>query len=168
MNPIPTIIPLLLPVLDPPAADSERLLEQALVADPHHVSSLCLRGAALSRRGRHAEARTLLKTAVGLAPEQSEVLSNYGACLSESGDATDLAQAEACYLRAMELSPHSCPPAYNLASLLYRRRDLSGAERLVRHPHPLLSNTLHTGVNGGGGIFLLVVLEEEVGLRTCF
>jgi tetratricopeptide (TPR) repeat protein len=77
-------------------AEAEPLLEQALAAEPRHLSALVNLGAARKAAGRHAEAEALYRRALALAPADVVALRNLGALLNgNERHAEALAVAEA-------------------------------------------------------------------------
>jgi tetratricopeptide (TPR) repeat protein len=72
-------------ILQGQTEEANRMLDEALALDPHHVGALVNRGFALSRSGQPAEALPFFETAVELNPNHEAARRNLAVCLDQLG-----------------------------------------------------------------------------------
>lgn len=100
--------------------DAERLLAQALTAEPRNPDIHQLLGITCRRQGRHAEAVAHFQQSLALKPEQPEVTNNLGSSFVALGQ---FAEAERAYQAALAMRPAFAEAHFNLGLLHSRLQD---------------------------------------------
>lgn len=96
---------------------------------PGHPDALHLLGVLHAQRGRHADAARLIAAAIAANPHEAMFHNNYGNVCTECGR---FDEAEASYLRALQLDGGRVDALNNLGVLLGARGDVQGAEKVLR------------------------------------
>ena len=97
-------------------AQSERLCEQVLAADPNHAEALHLVGLAAFLAGRHQRAVELIRNAIAINPVAATYYNSLGASLHGMDQ---WAEAAAEYRTAIRLKPGYVDALSNLGGVLY-------------------------------------------------
>lgn len=109
--------------------EAEAGYRSVLAEVPAHPDALHLLGVLKAQRGHHAEASRLIAAAIAASPHEPMFHNNYGNVCTECGR---LDEAEASYLRALELDGTRVDALNNLGVLLGARGDAAGAEKVLR------------------------------------
>ena len=98
--------------------EAEAGYRNVLAEVPAHPDALHLLGVLKAQRGHHAEAARLIAAAIAARPHEAMFHNNYGNVCTECGR---LDEAEASYLRALELDGTRVDALNNLGVLLDRQ-----------------------------------------------
>ncbi len=105
-------------------SDAERIYRQVLKLQPEHVDALNSLAMIEFQALRYDSAITLLQRVLAADSNNAGYSMNIGAVYGAAGR---MAEAKACYMRAIALAPTYADPYYNLGDLLLRERNPDAA-----------------------------------------
>ena len=110
------------------ADEAFKYLNEAIRLDPSHYLSFNLLGLAHMTKANPAEAIKAFSSCLVIKPDFSEAQNNLGAAYQEAGQ---IDKAEAAFRKAYELD-QNYNASYNLARILYERKELNQALAFVQ------------------------------------
>ena len=137
---------------------AEESFRRALQLDPRDGSAMNNYGWFLCERARYAEALIQFERAIALPNyrDLARTMLAKGVCEARAGD---LALAERSLARAVELDPGNPSAAFNLAEVLFRRRDPERARFYSRRLHTQPENA------NAQSLWLAARIEHKLGNR---
>jgi tetratricopeptide (TPR) repeat protein len=110
--------------------EAERVLREALEADPKSLASLFQLGAVLEREKRHDDAEAVFRQALAVEPDSAPVLNYLGYMNADRNVRVE--EALSLIQKAVELEPQSAAYQDSMGWALYRLNRLGPAEEAVR------------------------------------